>query len=351
VSQLSPRLIALVLLAAVAGGVGLISKGALDGIGRGGGGSGGGDPAAQQVIGRAFNNSNFHSGRFNASFSASALGQALAQVGSRINATMSGAFNNPGNGKPSELDMTFTVDAPSKLNMRVVSTGKAAYISVGGRTYKATAADYARLSGRLGAPQQASLPGLGFNPGEWITDAVNEGAATVDGVATDHISAKLDTDKLTGDLARLSARLGQTESQGLTAKDEQQLKDALNGGRLDVFASKKDGSLRRLQLHVDVKADQGSGSLDVVFNVSDVNKPQTIEAPRSASTRPLSQIESDVAGGFLNPGAAAQSAQETPAPAATPPATAVPSEAQGYLGCVQKAASQQELAACSSLLP
>jgi hypothetical protein len=348
VSQLSARLIALIALAAVAGAVGLISTGTLKGKS-----GGGGDPAAQQVIERAFNNSSIHSGRFNASFSASAQGRAATQLGNRITANMSGAFNDPGNGRPSQLDLTFSVNAPSKVNVRVVSTGKAAFISIGGRTYKATAADFARVSGQLGRPeQQLGLAGLGVDPKAWMRNIVSEGTASVGGVPTDHVSAGLDADKLTSDLSKVANKLGQSGGQGLSAKDAQELKDALGGGRLDLYASKRDGSLRRLQLHVDVKSGQGSGALDVSVDFTDVNRPQKIIAPESASTRPISQIESDIAAGFLSPDAAAQPVPETPAaPASGAPATAVPPETQGYLGCVRKATTQPALQRCSALLP
>jgi hypothetical protein len=83
-----------------------------------------------------------------------------------------------------------------------------------------------------------------------------------------------------------------------------------------------------------------------------VNKPQRIVAPRSAL--PFSQIDSDLASGAfsqLGGTAPATGAGSAPAPAAGAPAAALPPEAQGYLGCVQKATSEQALARCSALLP
>jgi hypothetical protein len=345
VSQLSPRLIALVALAAVVAGVGLISKGTF----KNSSSSGSGDPAAQQIIDRGLNNSNLHSGRFSATLDTKLQGGNVPpQLANALSTTASGIFNDRGAGNSGELDATMRVSLGRNIEVRVVSTGKEAFVRFGGRTYRVTAADLAR-TGKVGRPQDAlGLATLGIQPHSWIENARYQGTATIDGVTTDHVSGDLNVDRILDDFETLSSKYPRP-SGPVSSSEVDQMKDAIKGGNFEIYASKRDGTIRKARLSFEMEAKDGSGTFDFGFDVSDVNKPQRIN-PLPGGL-PFSQLERDLSSGTLNPLAATASAEPSPAPQAGAATAAIPPEAQGYLGCVQKATSQAELAGCSGLLP
>jgi hypothetical protein len=347
VSQLSPRLIVLLLLAAAVAGVGLISKGTLGGAG------GPGDPAAVQVIDRALNNGNFRSGRFRASFKANLQGENVPpQLANALSANVSGAFNDRGARKPPELDMTMTMSLGRTIEMRVVSTGEEGFVSFGGRNYRARAADFQRTYGQLGRPQEElGLPALGIQPRDWIKNAKHQGTASIDGVATDHVSAELNVERMLEDIATVSSKYAQAGASQISSKEIEEAKEAIKAGTFEIYAGKQDGTIRRAALHVEMGAEDGNGTLDFTIDFTEVNKRQRIVAP--AGGAPIDRLESDISSGALNPlaAAAAGSAEAAPAPSGGVKATAVPPETQGYLGCVEGATTEPELARCSSLLP
>jgi hypothetical protein len=347
VSQLSPRLIVLLLFAAAVAGIGLISKSTL------GGKDGPGDSAAAQVIDRALNNSNFRSGRFRASFKTELQGENVPpQLANALSANVSGAFNDRGAGKPPELDMTMRMSLGRTIEMRVVSTGKEGFVSFGGRNYHATAADFQRTYGQLGRPQEElGLAALGIQPRDWIKNAKHQGTASIDGVATDHVSAELNVERMLDDIATVSSKYPQAGASQISSKEIEEAKDAIKGGTLEIYASKRDGIIRKAALQVEVEAEDGRGTFDFTIDFAEVNKRQRIVPP--AGGVPINRLESDISSGALNPLAAAAtgSAEAAPTPSGGAQTTAVPPETQGYLGCVQSATTEPELARCSSLLP
>ena len=95
-------------------------------------------------------------------------------------------------------------------------------------------------------------------------------------------------------LARLSDRgglpTGQQLPRRIPAGDRQQIEDAIQNAEIDVWSGQDDHTLRKLTLALNVDVPRESAALDIELSVelTDLNQPQTIEAP--ATSRPLSEL-------------------------------------------------------------
>ena len=194
-----------------------------------------------------------------------------------------------------------------------------------------------------------------------MKDVKSEGTALVGGVQTDHVSAGVNTDKVVDDFVELASKSGASEVSKVSGDDKRKLKDALHDARLDLYSGKADGILRKLSMHSEVEASGGSGN--VYFNVEfiDIDKPQKIIAP--LTSRPFSQLESDLqVGGLaaLGGGQGAVQGGSSRSPSGSSSAeggsvgagsSAVPQESRAYLKCISKAGTPQALQGCAGLLP
>jgi hypothetical protein len=281
-----------------------------------------------------------------------------------------------------DIDLTFGLpEAGQTVESGFLSTGDRAFLKFGGEFYEQPAADIARanreLSGAEGDGGLGVLAKLGVDPRGWVIEARSEGGDEVGGVATEHVSAKLDVRSVFADLNKLvessaNAIGGVTPGtpQPLTDQQLDQLNEVVKDPAFDVYVGKEDDLIRRISAGVEVtvpEEDRGrfngieGASLRISIELSDVNGDQTVEAP--ADARPIEDLSTQL-GGFGTLGGQGLGGDPTPVPdedgAATTPGviTPVPDAPQPdalqlYSDCLDNASPEDTAALqrCNMLLP
>ncbi len=226
-----------------------------------------------------------------------------------IDVGVSGPFQSAGSGEIPEFDMALDVDAQGQtFEAGLVSTSDRVFVEVSGTAYEVPADLIAQLkdsygrSQQEGSSQEMSLDSLGLDPMSWLEDPTVEGTETVGGVETDHVSAGIDVNALLDDVDTVLERINEQGLAGATGQDvpdsipadaRRQIEDAVKTAEFDVWSGTEDHTLRRLRVVLAIEPPEGEGgprSLDVELTVelSDLNAPQTIEAP--ATSRPLNEL-------------------------------------------------------------
>ena len=355
----SQRLVPLILLAALAAAFLALAAGRL--------GGGGGGTSASKVVDQAFATNKFKSGKFGATVNVSLEGASNPQLGN-LGIAINGAFENDARAPKSKFDMSLSGLGRS-LAFGFVSTGKDAFVELGNRAYRVPQNQLEELKKRNAAQAHgfAGLGALGVNPREWLVNPTSRGTATVGGVETNHVSAGLDTTKLVADLLELGKVAGRSGAGTLSATDSRQLQQSLKNATVDVYVAKSDGTFRKLSGQANIEAPagsgeiriSGSGTLSFDMEFSDVNKPQTINAPKHA--RPFEQFQPDFSARFLGAlsgaggerssgGSGGSSGASSAGSGTSTPAPTLPGAAQAYLDCVAKAHANAALQQCVPLL-
>jgi hypothetical protein len=290
-----------------------------------------------------------------------------ASIRGPISVGISGPFESVGSDQLPKFDLALDVDAQGQgFRAGLTSTSDQLFVQFGGTAYAVPAElmtqlkdSYARSQQDGSSSQRMSLQSLGLDPMSWLQDPTVEGTETVGGVETDHISAKLDTGALLDDVDKVLARVkaeglpgaaGQQIPDRIPADARTQIEDAVKSATVDVWSGKDDHTLRRLTLALSVVPPSGSGgprSVDLALSVelTDINQPQTIEAP--SSSRPLNELLGQfqgLLGGALG-GAGGLSGGSGSAGGASS------DQLNAYSQCIQRAGSDVSAAQqCASLL-
>jgi hypothetical protein len=156
----------------------------------------------------------------------------------------------------------------------LVSLGDKAYFVRGDTGWRVPAQIWTPLVATVatGGPGGGAVQGnpLNLHPANWVRDVKSEGTDTVSGVAAEHVSARVDSQAVVNDLAQ-AARQSGAELPGQAAASR-----AVKRADLDVWVGSDDDILRRFSAQV---VFPGGGRLNLDVRLSDVNKPQRIEAP------------------------------------------------------------------------
>jgi hypothetical protein len=360
----SQRLVPIVLIGALAVVFLAVAAGRL-----GGGSSGTDSSNADAVIEKAFGNSSFKSGRFEATARASLEGAPSPQLG-RAELRMTGVFEGAPRSPKAAVDVSLDAGGEG-FELGFVSTGDAAFMRLGDRAYRLPP-DAVKQSREQSQSQSTVFAALGVDPRSWLTNAKDEGSARVGGVETTHVSADVNVDRMLDDVFRLAEQAGQSGAANVSAEDRNQIEGAVEDASIDVYAAKSDGTLRKLsgQLSIDAPSGSqqqlsGSGTVSFDMEFSEVNKPQRVTAPSGAL--PFSRFQGDfqrsVLGG-LGTSRAGGSEDRTQAPrdsgGGTPPGaetetpapgtSALPESAREYLECVSTARTSAAVEQCTPLL-
>jgi hypothetical protein len=203
----------------------------------------------------AFDLSDVKSGRFAVKVSARVSG-----VGARIG--VSGAFDVSSDDALAHFDASARISSGRHgLGGRVVSLGDKAYFVKGDSGW--------RVPGEVWKPfvQKAAASGaklpLVLHPETWVRDVKSEGTESVGGVETEHLSGTLDAQTFSDDTDRAVGSKPQTKI------------SRVKRANFDVWVG-KDDVVRRLSAGAFLP-HRVSFALDL--RLSDVNKPQTIQAP------------------------------------------------------------------------
>ena len=275
-----------------------------------------------------------------------------------------------------------TQDAGQSVAGGFLSTGDRAFVKFGGEFYEQPQEDVARANQRLaqresGKAGGSSLQALGLDPGSWVVDARSEGDEEIGGVATRHVSARLDVRAMLSDLNAFVQSSQDTVGgvtpgtpQPLTSEELDQIAGVAQDPRFDVYVAEQDGLVRRISGSLELVVPQEDraavggiegGSVRFSIELADVNGDQQIDTPRGA--RPIAQLTQQLDGlGVLGsrplggspaaapgPGAGSEAPVE-PVPGGTeaPAADAL----QGYADCLDEARPDDtaQLTRCAELL-
>lgn len=281
-----------------------------------------------------------------------------------ITASISGPFQSVGSGELPKFDMALDAHAQGQgFRAGLTSTSDELFVNFGGTSYQVPAqlldelkASYRRSQQEGSSDQQMSLKSLGLDPLSWLQDPTVEGTEAVGGTETDHITSQVDVNALLDDvdtiLARVSAQgglpTGQQVPSRISADTRSQIEDAVKSATIDVWSGTDDHTLRKLTLALSVDVPRESTSLDVDLSIelTDLNQPQSIEAP--ATSRPLNELLGQLQGllgGALGGGALGGGGSSGSAGGAST------QQLQDYSDCVRRAGSNvTEAQKCADLL-
>jgi hypothetical protein len=196
-------------------------------------------------------------------------------------------------------DVDYTQIANGKrATVKVLATGRRAYVEVGGNTYELPEALAGQLRVATGELEQAG--GLAqLDVSDWVRDPHASDGGEVGGADTDHVDARLNVVAVVNDL--LSAAGGLTGGlQRLQGVSAQRLQEAVRGTSFDLYSGKDDHLLRKLALSIDLAfevpkdlrqalGDLVGAEIDLELEVTDPNKKVTVSEP--ANPRPYSELK------------------------------------------------------------
>jgi len=324
--------------------------------------SGGSSANAQTLLRETFTGTHqIRSGKANVQLRVDVTGG--TSIRGPIQATISGPFQSVGSGQLPKFDLALDASAQGQgLRAGLLSTSDQLFVNFGGTSYEVPAQVLDQLkqsfrrSQQQGSTQHSSLSALGIDPLGWLQDPTVVGTESVGGVQTDHISAKVDVNALLNDVDKLLARVssggipgvpGGRVPSSLPASARTQIEQAVKSATIDVWSGQSDHTLRKLTLALSVVPPRGATrSVDVNLSIelSDLNQPQTIQAP--ASSRPLNELLGQfqgLLGGALGGSALGGSSGSSGGASST--------QLNAYAKCIQRAGSNvTEAQKCASLL-
>jgi hypothetical protein len=171
-----------------------------------------------------------------------------------------------------------------------VSTGREAFVEVGGGAYRLPRAQAGAVQRSAGAVQ---LP-----IERWIRDPKLDDGGAVRGVQTDHVAADLDAVAALRDIFGAARKAG-AEVPDLQGAAADQVRDAVKRSSIDVWSGREDRLLRRLRLRIEFEVQPpaavrgqfgklAGGRLALDVELGDVNRPVRVEAP--ANPRPATAL-------------------------------------------------------------
>jgi hypothetical protein len=332
-----------------------------------GGGGGGSSQGAKDTIKKAFGTS-IKSADVNLQFTAKVDG--VAQLQQPVQLKLAGPFQSNGKGKLPNLNWQASVSGGGQsFSGGLVSTGNNAYVSFQGSNYEVGTASIAKINQQLGtSTQNKSLKDFGIDPVNWVTNAQTKGDENVNGANTTHVQAGLDIAKMLTDLNKVVAQaggaMGSTTAQRITPQQIDQIKQVVKDPKFDIYVSKDDNTLRRMNVSVDFQIPssqksqfQGATGGNVTFSLdfTKVGEQKTITAP--PNPKPISQLQGALGGLTGSSGGSGSGGSGTVPPAAgsnSGGSGSTPSAAQfnKYSKCIEKAnpSNPGAIQKCAALL-
>ncbi len=230
----------------------------------------------QQTLAQAFNLGSVQSGKF-------AVRLRLADRNDLFRVSLAGAFQKGAQGDLPDFDLHGRLaDERRAATLGIRAVGDKAWFMKGETGWRVPPEVWGPLSDGL-AKRGATGGLVPIHPDTWVTKVESKGSATVDGVQTDHVSAVVDPKAVVKDLSA-AAKANGLDGLGSPRKAAKLVKSA----QLDVWVGADDHIMRRA---VAVAALAGNARVTLELGLSDVNKPQQIEAPE--------QVRAGAPGGFL----------------------------------------------------
>jgi hypothetical protein len=205
---------------------------------------------------------------------------------------LAGPFSLAGAGELPVARVVYTqIRGSARGGVTIVSTGRKAYVDVGGQVYELPPEQANEL--RTAAEELEEGKGLGeLGLDDWIEEPKLSDGGLVAGVETDRIDANLDVAAAAQDLVELARGLAQGSLGDLSDADEQTIERATREAKLRLFTGKEDRLLRRLDVDVDLgfavpaQLRNALGNLvgariEFELRVDDPNRPVTVTKPQN----------------------------------------------------------------------
>ncbi len=240
--------------------------------------------------------------------------------GGNLNVSLSGPFQSEGKGQLPQLDMT--AKASGSINGKNVNfdggltlLSEKAYVDYKGSEYEVEPTTFNYIRSTIERNQQqngaqsksasaTACQGAVSNlkVGNFIDHLANEGSSDVGGTSTTHVSGDLNVPGAIDALLKLSetpacsAELGATGQIPPTAeldKAKSQVESALKTAHVDLYVG-SDHIVRKVSGELQIEPPSGSGGgpkkvgLTFDLSLSNVNQPQTINAPSGA--KPINEL-------------------------------------------------------------
>jgi hypothetical protein len=281
------------------------------------------DQVLQQTFGE---DKDIKSGRLDAALRLDARG--LASLQGPVGLRLAGPFESLGADQLPRFDFEADLNAGGQsIRAGAVSTGEKGFVTFQGQAYALSDELYKQF--KDGYTEQArsddskeeglSFKALGIDPRRWLSDPQYEGKEDVGGTETLKIRAGIDVPRLLEDVNRILARAPQVEGQPrareLTEEERQQIGDAIEDARIELWTGEEDKILRRLNVLLDFRVPEErreqargltSGRLTFDLTLGDINGEQEFEEPENA--RPFEELVGGT--GAPQPGAPSGSAYE-----------------------------------------
>jgi hypothetical protein len=269
-----------------------------------GGGAATADPsaaAAQRLLSRtlASSSSAVKDGRMRLAFRLDPQG--LLALGGPIKLNLGGVFADPAAGQLPRFDVQFaTTLATHRFTGGVSSTGRQAFVRLGGRPYRIDDAYVKDLRRGLGSEPRVGLRALGIDPLHWISNPREKGHEQIDGVDTIDIGGRVRTAPLLEDLDSLLTKAGGPAGGGglLTPQLRRQIAGAVDSSTVDLWTGAEDDVVRRIHVVIHFSFKHGGltpipgltgGKVDVRLDLSDVNTTK-LDVGALPGAEPLSTL-------------------------------------------------------------
>ena len=210
-----------------------------------------------------------------------------------VGVELRGPFSLAGDGRLPVARVAYTqIAGDRRARATFISTGRAAYVAVGGQTYRLPADRTAAL--RLGDGGRQGLDAPRLDARRWVREPKLSDGPEVAGDETDRVTGKLDAPAALADLLAAARRNGAGPK--LSASEARRLSRRVRESSVEVLTGTRDRLLRRLRMQADLDVPEdlrdrvgGRGALHVDFElgVAGPNRPVKVTAPKDA--RPLPQ--------------------------------------------------------------
>ena len=193
---------------------------------------------------------------------------AATPAGQRTGFELRGPFAMPeGDGLPL-ADLTYTRFAgTAEDTFGFISTGKAAFIKVGGRAYVLPDERVQSMRGSEGAGSRGPFSGLDLD--DWVPDS--EVVVSKHNSQTETVTGDLDVVAAVNDLLGIAREYGGVDRPEIEGEDADLLRRAVRQAHLELVTGKEDRILRSLAVTVELGADPPEAFKKALEGISGVS--------------------------------------------------------------------------------
>jgi hypothetical protein len=172
--------------------------------------------------------------------------------GQKTGFELKGPFSMPEGEELPVANLTYTrYLGTTQDSFGFISTGDAAFMRVGGRTYRLPDERVASLRGSEETDRRGPFSGLNFD--KWVPDS--EVVATEDDSDVETITGDLDVVRAINDILGIAREYGGVDRPDIEGEDAELLKDAVQNAELTLVTGRDDRVLRSLLVTMDLGRD------------------------------------------------------------------------------------------------